>query len=67
MTDEESLAKLRTREIEMEDTVLGQYQRVKERELKAAVYNMSVEKIADLEETIAVEKSIEPTGNFEEV
>ncbi len=65
--DEEALAELRTREIKMEDTALGQYQRVKERELKAAVYNMLVEKIVDLEETIAVAKSMGPTGNFEEI
>ncbi len=67
MADEEALAKLRTREIKMEDTVLDQYQRVKERELNMAVYNMLVEKIADIEETIVVAKSMGPTGHFEEV
>ncbi len=67
VVNEEALAELRTREIKIEDTALCQYQRVKVRELKAAVYNMSVEKIADLEETIAVAKSMGPTSNFEEV
>ena len=67
IADKEALVELKKGKIKMEDAVLGQFQRVKERGLVVAIYNMSSEKIAALEETIVTTKYMGPIGNFEEV
>ena len=67
IADKEALVELKKGKIKMEDAVLGQFQRVKERGLVVAIYNMSSEKISTSEETIATAKSMGSTSTFEEV
>ncbi len=58
---------MRKMEIKMEDTTLRQFQRIKETELEVVIFNMLSEKIAALDKTITMTKSIDPTGNLDEV